>query len=179
MNTIRFQIIPQDNLAQGIISYYKYIGPPTESVLCQKNILNIPKINHSEYGVIPVALTCQFSSQYLIIEQKLKPIYMVPIFFTKRVRRRSTAIIKHYNLKKLYMENPSLIGYYEIEHKKYSNLTQIQITNIMYHNKNLFKMALKYNIYAKTLCILSNTLESMFFKIPIDVMYIIIKLVLS
>ena len=145
----------------------------------------IPSIFLSDYGKVHVALSCIFETQSIIIikNNNGKYKYLVPIFFTKRIRRRNTAIKLNYNLEFLYNQNNNqnnnLIGLYQIDKDCYSNLSADEANYIRYHNNALFDMALKYNMYAKTLVYMCNIENSIFFGIPIDIIYFIIRLILT
>ena len=182
IETIQKNIIPKYNLKHGIVSHYRYYGYNTESILTNTNDYNmIPSIFLSDYGKVHVALSCIFETQSIIIikNNNGKYKYLVPIFFTKRIRRRNTAIKLNYNLEFLYNQNNNLIGLYQIDKDCYSNLSADEANYIRYHNNALFDMALKYNMYAKTLVYMCNIENSIFFGIPMDIIYFIIRLILT
>lgn len=177
INVIQTITIPKYYLQHGIISYYHYFGYNTESILNNTNNRKmIPSVVLSDYGKVYVALTCGFETQWLIVKKhKEKYRYMVPIFFTKRIRRRNTAIKLHYDLELLYKQNPNLIGLYQIDNDCYNDLTPNEAMYLTNHNTMLFNMALQYNMYAKTILYMYNSDNCVFSIIPIDIIYMIIR----
>ena len=72
-----------------------------------------------------------------------------------------------------------MIGYYQIDINSYGSLSTEQKNTIIYHNNILFNMALKYNVFARTLLDMNNNNATLLSIIPIEILYIIIKLVIS
>ena len=56
-------------------------------------------------------------------DKKIK--YYVPTFFIDYSKRRRQASVKMYDSDDLYLENPKIIGYYEIDKKRYNYLDKI------------------------------------------------------
>ena len=115
--------------------------------------------------------------------------YYVPTFFIDYSKRRRQASVKMYDLDNLYLENPGIIGYYEIDKKKYSHLDKNHLDIIDKHNDFLFEKMLKYNELAKLIIWMSNYQTKLllnchqttyFFQLlPLEIIYIIIKYALK
>jgi len=89
-------------------------------------------------------------------------------------------MVRHYNLSKLYRENTSTVGYYEINKNGYVGLSKHEKDYIDYHNNILFNMMLMYNDLAKTIIDLAARRCYNYFTIlPIELLHIIIKLMFS
>lgn len=184
---VRTDIIPKDNLSSGLISNYKYYGTDASGVLSSSTSAIVacqtPMIKY-EGTDTPISLTCCYRPQYIVINKSeirddqstTVSDYFVPIFFKKRIKGRNTSMIRHYNLEKLYNENPGIIGYYEIE---VLDLSKDEVLIVNMHNQNLFKMALANNTMATTVIDLSRDKACYFTLLPIELVHIIIKFVLK
>jgi len=193
---VRTDIIPKDNIRAGLISNYKYHGHSMEWILSGSSAINggwvehqsppppcsIPKIKYNDIAT-QISLTCCHCPQPIVInkyalEGNDTPVeYFVPVFFKKRIKRRNKSLIRHYNLEKLYQENPGMIGYYEIESD--GERTEDEKRVVTVHNNNLFNMALVNNTIATTVIDLSKNPDCAFAFLPIELLHMIIKLVLK
>ena len=165
--------IPQIFTKHNIFVNYSYHGTSTEYILSNPNkysdrnhLDHIPYIYDKTLGTFPtpVSLTCCHCSNYIALVQN--SIY-VPVFISKRLKRRNTPIIKYYELKQLYIDNPYIIGYYEINIDSYNNSTELdKIKDI---NNKLFTLFLNYNMIAKQ--IIKSQYDSFFSLIPIELIH--------
>ena len=204
---VRTDIIPKDKLHAGIISKYNYNGNDTEGVLSNqggecKNP-HTPTIQSDEFGTVDVALSCKYQHQYIVVvddgvvddggvdevvnvrdryrtTSNKSAEYFIPVFFIERLNRRNYAMVRHYNLSKLYRENTSTVGYYEINKNGYVGLSKHEKDYIDYHNNILFNMMLMYNDLGKTIIDLAGSTGDNYFTIlPIELLHIIIKLMFT
>jgi hypothetical protein len=192
---IQNNLIPEREFFNSRILHYDYYGPETEQYL-GKSInqdISVPSITRTNKIKTNISLTSylkhyiEFDNLGYESNEEIK--YYVPTFFIDYSKRRRQSSIKMYDLDNLYLENPGIIGYYEIDKKKYSHLEKNHLDIIDKHNDFLFEKMLKHNNLAKLIIWMSNYETKLLSKcqqityffqlLPIEITYIIIKYALK